>query len=182
MQEQDHGGHGGPRGPKDFFDEKHTHITEEIIRRVVYRRGGLPPGCPLQDFIQDVLLRLLSWTRTGRTVENPVGLLVRLTENLLVDTHRWHRAQRRDYLKEVWIDDPERSEVQHLAGGGGGDVRGRILLDELRATLSGKERDLFERYFIEGSTITEIAVERGVSKQAVSAQLGRLLKKLRPFV
>ena len=171
--------HGGSGGPEDFFDD--THIVDEIIRRVVRRKGGLPPGSTCEDLRQEVLTRLFSWLRTGRKPDNLVALLTTLVKNCLVDMQRHQQAERRDSRKEVDIDDPDRGETQWLAGIDK-DIRGKILLDELREKLSGPDRVIFEQVFYENRTLTDIAEERGVTKQAVSARLGRILKKFRPLV
>src|SRR5436305_971020 len=175
------GSHAGPRGPEDFCDDKHQHIVDEIIKRVVRRKGGLPPGSTWQDLRQEALLKLLSWINTGRRVDSPVALFTKLVENCLIDMHRRQQAGRRDFRKEVWIDDPDRSEAQRIVGHEQ-DIRGKILMDELRDTLSDSDRELFEQVFYKDRTLTEIAEELGVSKQAVAGRLGRIVKRLKPLV
>ncbi len=48
--------------------------------------------------------------------------------------------------------------------------------------LSDKQKDLAEKVFFKGMTITAIAKEKGVSQPAVTQQLATVLKKLKKFL
>lgn len=177
---QDDGSHGCSFRPEDFFDVKRNrqHVVDEIIKGAV-RRRGLPPGRTWEDVRQDVLIKFWLWLKTGREVDNPVAVLTTFAENHLIDLHRQQTAERRDTRKEVHLDAPEHGERAQRLAGFEKDIRGRVLIDELRESLSGDDREIFEQHVYEGRRLIEIARERGVSKQAVAARWARILKKLK---
>ena len=49
------------------------------------------------------------------------------------------------------------------------------------AALSDKQKDLAEKVFFKGMTLTAIAKEKGVSQPAITQQLATVLKKLKNF-
>lgn len=49
------------------------------------------------------------------------------------------------------------------------------------AALSDKQKDLAEKVFFKGMTLTAIAKEKGVSQPAITQQLATVLKKLKKF-
>ena len=49
------------------------------------------------------------------------------------------------------------------------------------AALSNKQKDLAEKVFFKGMTLTAIAKEKGVSQPAITQQLATVLKKLKNF-
>ena len=50
------------------------------------------------------------------------------------------------------------------------------------SALSGKQKDLAEKVFFKGMTLTAIAKEKGVSQPAVTQQLATVLKKLKKLL
>lgn len=50
------------------------------------------------------------------------------------------------------------------------------------AALSDKQKDLAEKVFFKGMTLTAIAKEKGVSQPAITQQLATVLKKLKKFL
>ncbi len=50
------------------------------------------------------------------------------------------------------------------------------------AALSGKQRELAQKVFFEGMTLTAIAKEKGVSQPAITQQLATVLKKLKKLL
>lgn len=50
------------------------------------------------------------------------------------------------------------------------------------AALSDKQRELLEKVFFKGMTLTAIAKEKGVSQPAITQQLATVLKKLKKFL
>lgn len=49
------------------------------------------------------------------------------------------------------------------------------------AALSDKQRELLEKVFFKGMTLTAVAKEKGVSQPAITQQLATVLKKLKKF-
>lgn len=50
------------------------------------------------------------------------------------------------------------------------------------ATLSERQRELAQKVFFEGMTLTAIAKEKGVSQSAISQQLATVIKKLKKLL
>ena len=50
------------------------------------------------------------------------------------------------------------------------------------AALSDKQRELVQKVFFEGMTLTAIAKEKGVSQPAITQQLATVLKKLKKLL
>ena len=50
------------------------------------------------------------------------------------------------------------------------------------SVLSDKQKDLAEKVFFKGMTLTAIAKEKGVSQPAITQQLATVLKKLKKFL
>lgn len=50
------------------------------------------------------------------------------------------------------------------------------------AALSNKQKDLAEKVFFKGMTLTAIAKEKGVSQPAITQQLATVLKKLKKLL
>lgn len=50
------------------------------------------------------------------------------------------------------------------------------------SALSDKQKELAEKIFFEGMTLTAIAKEKGVSQPAITQQLATVLKKLKKFL
>lgn len=50
------------------------------------------------------------------------------------------------------------------------------------AALSERQRELAQKVFFEGTTLTEIAKQKGVSQSAISQQLATVIKKLKNFL
>lgn len=50
------------------------------------------------------------------------------------------------------------------------------------STLSDKQRELLEKVFFKGMTLTAIAKEKGVSQPAITQQLATVLKKLKKLL
>ena len=50
------------------------------------------------------------------------------------------------------------------------------------AMLSDKQKDLAEKVFFKGMTLTAIAKEKGVSQPAITQQLATILKKLKKLL
>lgn len=180
--------------PKHILDEENaeddhgrTDIGEEscgIAKTIVKRRvraRGLPPGFEVEDVVQEILIKFWLWLRTNPDIESVAAALAKFTNNFLIDLYRSQTAQRRDHRKEDPLDDPERGEALQPAGPDQ-NIPGSILLQELRENLSGRDREVFDLVFIHDWLISEVAEWLGVTKQAVSARLCRMLKKFRPLV
>lgn len=161
-------------------DPKSQSVVDTIIKHAA-RHYGLPPGYSLEDVRQRTLSKYLSWLRArGSTVVNPQGLLERIVRNTLTDLHRRHQSEAHHPREE--FSTTELSEAEEPKAGSDEELYQQVFLSELRSFLSESDRALFDKHFILGETFKEIAEGRGITKQAVSVQWARLLKKLRPYI
>ncbi len=113
--------------------------------------------------------------------ENPPAFLYRTARNLTLT----YLKRRRLYAEEALCEN---------IAGGDIDLFDRISRDRDRkidetaytglvlGRLSGKERALYERRYVEGRPIREVAAEQGVSEPAMRMRLVRLRQEIRSIV
>ena len=61
------------------------------------------------------------------------------------------------------------------------DCYEQILLSELHQNLEEKEWDIIQKIYIEGKAVSQIAKEKGISRQAVNQMKKRALQKIRNY-
>jgi RNA polymerase sigma factor (sigma-70 family) len=135
------------------------------------------------DLEQDVFIRFGKWFPKYRGEAQPKSLLRRIALNQLIDVSRNRENQAPSY------DDIElecRELMHRRATTNRNHVADRedlkILIKELTSGLTHKQRLVFEAYCVRRSTTPEIAVELGITKQAVSKHLTQIRNKLRVAV
>jgi RNA polymerase sigma factor (sigma-70 family) len=187
---------GDPDFVKLMNDPEFLDTLEEICEGVMSSfKPSRTYSC--KDLNQDVLIRFGKWLPQYRRDASWKTVLRRIAQNQLIDVYRsWNERcpSYEDLLESFQVDatqnalavgdsmlvkEPLYSTIRQALRG----IEFNILAEELSSKLSSrKERQLFHDYFIEDKSATEIARERGVSRQAVSKQIDRLIEKLRPYV
>ncbi|WBO22832.1 RNA polymerase sigma factor [Sphingomonas abietis] len=160
-------GRASDHAPPDVTDH------EPALRAYLRRRIG--PSEDVEDFVQDVYLRVLS-APPQEDVRSWRGFLVRIASNLLIDHHR--RKNVRMAEEHVTVDDmlirdegadPERTlsgrqELAHVA--------------KAIQELGPVARDAFLLVRVEGLSHKEAALRLGITPKAVSHHVERSLARL----
>ena len=156
-------------------------VWEELmprVRRYVNSYGSFLGGLPIEadDVVQDVLVKLQSpdTVRRWRVAGGSAGYLIAIIRNLLIDSYRKQRVERR------WFD---RIGAEHLMGElarppDEAAVVSRWLERRL-VDLGDDDRRLLHAVYWEGLSIREIADREGLKYSTVAVRLFRLLRRLR---
>lgn len=163
---------------RDLLADKgfRAKVSEACERR--WSQWRSPSWYPLDDFIQDVLIKFGLGLHKLRDPSKLEQMLGRVVENQLVDEWRRMHAQKRPFLYESL--EPEMLDEQIAAmGTSPEDIYIGILVDEYIDYLYHEERVLLGEYFVEGLTQEEMAARRGISPQAISTRLERILRMIR---
>jgi RNA polymerase sigma factor (sigma-70 family) len=132
-----------------------------------------------EDLKQDVLARFGKWLPHYRGDAQLKTVLRRVAYSQLVDVHR-NPNERCCSFDSLEL---EQGDAVMPRSNVAADIESGILVEECLSKLDApEERDLFIEYFVNDKTVSEIARERGVSRQAVSKRFNRLAKKLKPFM
>lgn len=161
----------------------HVRVARTLLRR---RGADAPARAQVEDFAQDVFeylfrdegRRLRQWDpERGMSLENYVGMIAEQRVLAALRTRRHN----------PWTEEPTCAE--HLAAAlppqasPDRDVAARQMLerlvDEVRAQLSPKGRQIFQRLVLEDRSVAEVSVELGMSPSALHAWSSRLRKRLR---
>ncbi len=126
-------------------------------------------GSDAAEAVQGVYLRVLRHAKVFRRERDFEAWLGCLARCEALDCLR--RVRRRSWLGERFQQWQE--SRRDVSGGGDGG------LDEALGALSGAERALLVRHYVEGWSQEELACEQGVSVKAVESKLARVRKRLR---
>jgi DNA-directed RNA polymerase specialized sigma24 family protein len=165
---------GEPRGRNNL---------DAIFRRVFYQYiNCVPAGYTPEDLRQDVLTRFMQKYPADTEPEKLFAIIARMAANMLISMRRTRNAKRNGGNKLDSL-----TEDEHIIGSDDGfesTLEGADLLVKCRNTLTGNDLDLFDEHILNGKNFARIARERvpAVTRQDVSAQWGRIVKKLRLFV
>jgi RNA polymerase sigma factor (sigma-70 family) len=159
-------------------DEKLRKKVEAICKRIVARFRPLA-AFGWDDLSQDVMLSLRKWPLPFPGARPSAAFLWRVARNRLIDAYR-RLHDRACSFEELDLENQKTPPSSHDAVS---KLQNNVQLHELYQKLrSAKERQLFIAYFIHQKSVTEIADERGVTRQAVSRQIQRMVIKLRQYV
>lgn len=147
---------------------------EPLTRRMWFKLGGNPSEYP--DFRQEVWLKVL---RTLPQLQDPAafpGFFRRLVLNSAYDELRRSSARERFLVPLEGIEEaPEMADALE-------DVDNAILVRSYLEALPQRERDVLEKEFLNGLSVSEIAREWGISEGAVRMTKSRAINKLRAIV
>ena len=140
------------------------------------------PAYTSDDLEQDVLIRYCRWLPKYRGEAQLATVLRRIAINQLIDLSRRRDNQCPSYgdietacqalMAHHAKTRPNKNHVEAAE-------ERKLLAQELTCGLTAMQQSMLEDYFERGLTMQEMADARGVSRQAMSEQLIRLLKKLR---
>jgi RNA polymerase sigma factor (sigma-70 family) len=121
-----------------------------------------------EDLVQEAVLRLHVYTRSGRDVRDPTGFLIRAVRNLTIDARR--RAH-----GELYVATPvEELELIDLSPGPEEAVAAQERLIRMKNALdqvSVRTRAVFFMHRLQGLSHGEIAARLGVTKSAVEKHI-----------
>lgn len=150
-----------------------VEVGVALVRRALPRRRD--PRQEVEDFSHDVLLYLLAdgghllrmWDPDrGRSLASFVRLIARQRVAGILHGHRGN----------PWSEDPSDNEaIEPMTEAQPGDrvleshEELRALLERLRAHLNERGLELFQQIYVEQRPIAEVAVEFGMTREAVDA-------------
>ena len=166
-------------------------VIQRRVARALLRRagGGRSTRQEVEDLTQEVFLALFdnggnvlrSWEPDrGMSLSNFVGLVAEREVASILRSGR----------RSPWTEDPTLSEELERASDDAPGPEARMvsqqilaaLLDHVRATLSPKGLDLFERIYVREESVETVCSATGMSHHAVYAWRSRLGKLVREFV
>jgi RNA polymerase sigma factor (sigma-70 family) len=157
-------------------DREFQDMLDRICQQDI-RSFKVPSIYTWEDLKQDVLIRFGKLLVKYRGEAQLSRLVTRIARNLLIDLHR-QRDQR------ISVEDLELAEsaVEATNNDPREALQSMIELHESLLRMStDQERELFIKYFIEGKTLSEIAREQGITRQAISKRISQITKKLKPY-
>lgn len=168
-----------------------TPVIQARVTRALLRRasGGRSTRQEVEDMTQEVFVTLFeeggkvlrSWDPArGMSLANFVGLVA----------ERQVAAILRSWRRSPWTEDPTLGEELERPGDHALGPEARVasqqlmavLLDRLRATLSPRGLDLWERLYVREETVDAVCAATGMSRDALYAWRCRLGKLVRTFV
>ncbi|HLL70931.1 MAG TPA: sigma-70 family RNA polymerase sigma factor [Pyrinomonadaceae bacterium] len=151
-----------------------------------------------EDLMLDVIEQIVKGLPQFRHESKLTSWLYKIARNQLINVYR-KPAYKAPSLKGTTLRDRNGEEYElDSAATEGGEPAGRfaatyrnhveegrvrlILLDQLIGMLSPEELSLCVKYYVDGLTMQKIAAEEGRTRQAVSNQFGRMMKRLRKIL
>ena len=155
-----------------IFNEIYEKYAEPIYRHCFFRVYSQEIA---EELMQDVFVKYWAYLERGVEVEYPQALLYRIANNSIIDYKRKKQAISLDAMLE---DQPQLEPT----GSDGKDMEHDFLLhqvlDEVK-TLSERDQQLMIMRYVDDLGPSDIAEALGMTPNAVSVQLNRLVKKLR---
>jgi RNA polymerase sigma factor (sigma-70 family) len=166
--------------------EINVHLANEEFQRkldtvckAVFRQFGASPRySEWLDLRQEVLISFYSWLHKYKGTATLKSVLNRIATNLCIDEFHRQDAKIRAHVEINF----EELNLETLRSPFAGDIDARILFEECRNHLSGAERVIFDEFFTEDRSLSEIARRHGFSQQTVVNKFGSIISKIRSLV
>ena len=182
---------GDPQALRRFIAAMTPIIQSRVFRTLLRRRAlsnGRDARQDVEDLTQDVFSALFA--QDGRVLRawNPVrGLSLGNFVGLIAE--RQVASVLRSGRKNPWRDTPEElaelEPLTDLVPDAEPQLQARreleLLLDRLRASLSPRGLELFQRLYVDGEAIDDVARSLGMTRDAIYAWRNRVGKLLRTF-
>lgn len=154
------------------------------ICNAVHSRFKVPSSYGNDDHYQDVSLRFFKSLPHHRGEAKLGTLVYRIAVNQLIDMRRrgWSRESPESLLRddEKFFDLLEQQLARNQNVNGAAEAADRRIHEkELLGCLTKREYVLYRSRFVLGKTAPEIAEEEGVSRQAISKKLTRIVAKIK---
>ncbi len=136
------------------------------LKRLLRQRGKSREDA--EDLVQEAVLRLHVYIRSGGEVFNPEAFVLRTAMNLAIDVHRHSRSDRyeRESIEDLHIVDVGPAPDEVLA------AEQRLLkMKEKLDNASIRTREVFFMHRLQGFSHAEIAARLGISKSAVEKHI-----------
>lgn len=125
------------------------------------------------DLVQDVFLRALGRSQTER-LENPVGYLWRIAQNLVIDTLRVRNRRGPQVAFDEAQHSPDCANQAAILEG----AQLQLRYEKALAALPAKTRDIFLMHRIDELTYQEIAVAMELTSAGVEYHMSKALADL----
>jgi RNA polymerase sigma-70 factor (ECF subfamily) len=125
-----------------------------------------------EDIVQEAYLRALDSWNPRALPDTPLAWLKRTARNILID----HLRRQKKGAGTGWRSDPRDGQ------GASGDPFESLELFLAVTSLGRKKAGILEAFYYEGSSVREIAAERGISEKAVEGLLRRARQALKALL
>ncbi len=160
--------------PREEAEKEFTEIFQEysdaIFRHCAFKVMDRQLG---HDLTQETFLRAWNQIEQGKKIENMRAFLYRVADNLVIDYIRKKKSLSLDQLQEQGFD-PGHDET--------GSMQNKIEMGRALEALHKLEEDYrqaIQLRYVEGLSVSEIAVVTGEPPNTVSVRLHRGLQQLR---
>lgn len=154
--------------------EKFERLTKKYSRKLSYEDAEQDVICYFIELIYTFPLEKFREDDEGKIV-------VYITKCIY---HEYVRLLKQIVLQKSEVNYSSISEEQlHVLElrNSGKDCYEQLFFSELRLNLDEKEWEIIQKVYIEGKTVSQIAKEKGISRQAVNQMKNRALRKLRNY-
>lgn len=151
---------------KAIFDRMYLDHYDSLL---IYVRNavGYGRGAVIEDILQDTFLTAWKKLDEGAKHENQGGWLMEIAKNKL------RNLRKKASSREVGIDD-EITEIPSIEPGYGVSELEMIV----REVLDPHEQELFQKYFVEGYSVREMAAQENLTESAFKVKMHRIRRKL----
>ena len=154
--------------------EKFERLTKKYSRKLAYEDAEQDVICYFIELIYTFPLEKFREDDEGKIV-------VYITKCIY---HEYIRLVKQIVLQKSEVNYSSLSEEQlHVleSRNSGKDCYEQIFLSELHQNMEEKEWDIIQKIYIEGKAVSQIAKEKGISRQAVNQMKKRALQKIRNY-
>jgi RNA polymerase sigma-70 factor (ECF subfamily) len=153
-----------------LFTIAHQDYEEGLKRHAFFKVHNNDTS---EDLVQDTFIKTWSYLVKGGKIETMKAFLYHILNNLVVDEYRKHKTVSLDALMEDGFEPPiDRDESPF-------DMLDKKTVMTLMESLPEKYKKILKMKYVQELSLTEMSLITGQSKNAVTVQIHRGLKKLR---
>lgn len=159
---------------KELYDAHSSTLYRLAVNRLLNFGGSVADA---QDVLQDVFR--LALEKDIRSHPNPVGWLIKATENTCKNYARKHSAEAMRYVSASCYPDGDVHDIQIPVASYESEAD---ILMTIECCLSEEEQRIIKAYCVENRSIDEIAHSLHITPNALSVRIFRIRKRLRKFL